>query len=203
MLSSLGFTHSHFYLSTFSHFPCYTILLYGWLWAYLSINTTHRVEHMSLVWATAGRYHEGKMRIIEVIFWLSLGLSVYIQIGYPFLLLILIFIKIKIKNKSFYLLYKNANEYLPKVSIIIAAYNEEKTITKKLENTLKIEYPKEKLEIIVFSDASTDRTDEIVNQYAPQGVRLIRVEGRKGKTYCQDVAVQQASVKIRISPVAC
>jgi cellulose synthase/poly-beta-1,6-N-acetylglucosamine synthase-like glycosyltransferase len=138
------------------------------------------------------------MRVVEIIFWLSLGLSVYIQIGYLFLLLILSFIKNKIKINSFYLLYKNANEYLPKVSIIIAAYNEEKIITKKLENTLKIEYPKEKLEIIVFSDASTDRTDEIVNQYAPQGIRLIRVEGRKGKTYCQDVAVQQATGDILI-----
>jgi len=138
------------------------------------------------------------MRIIEVIFWLSLGLSVYIQIGYPFLLLILSFVKIIIKNNGFYSLYEKANAYLPRVSIIVAAYNEEKIIREKLENTMQIEYPKEKLEIVVFSDASTDRTDEIVNQYAPQGVRLIRVEGRKGKTYCQDVAVQQATGDILI-----
>lgn len=77
------------------------------------------------------------------------------------------------------------DEY-PSVSLIIAAYNEEEIIAEKIENSLELTYPSEKLEIIVFSDASSDRTDEIVGSYADEDVRLMRIEGRVGKTECQN-----------------
>ena len=88
--------------------------------------------------------------------------------------------------------------YQPTVSLIIAAYNEEGVIGEKIENSLKLDYPKDKLEIIVFSDASTDRTDEIVKSYANRGVKLLRIEGRKGKTYCQNEAAKIAQGEILI-----
>lgn len=68
------------------------------------------------------------------------------------------------------------------MSLLIAAYNEEKVIRKKLENALSLNYPKEKLEVVVVSDASTDRTNEIVLSYADKGVRLVQMEKRGGKT---------------------
>lgn len=74
----------------------------------------------------------------------------------------------------------------PTVALIIAAYNEEEIIAQKIENSLELSYPSEKLEIIVFSDASSDRTDDIVRSYAEQGVQLMRIEGRVGKTECQN-----------------
>lgn len=74
----------------------------------------------------------------------------------------------------------------PTVALIIAAYNEEDIIAEKIENSLELNYPSEKLEIIVFSDASSDRTDEIVASYAEEGVQLMRIEGRVGKTECQN-----------------
>jgi len=82
---------------------------------------------------------------------------------------------------------------LPTVSLLIACYNEGKVIREKINNSLLLDYPKEKLQIIVFSDGSTDDTDSIAKEFATQGVLLIRVEGRKGKTHCQNVAVQSAT----------
>ncbi|OVE83143.1 glycosyltransferase [Natronolimnobius baerhuensis] len=74
----------------------------------------------------------------------------------------------------------------PPVALIIAAYNEEEIIGEKIENCLQLVYPDEKLRIVVFSDASSDRTDEIVKEYADHGVELVRIEGRVGKTACQN-----------------
>ena len=79
----------------------------------------------------------------------------------------------------------------PTVSLVIAAYNEADVIARKIENSLDLEYPSEKLNIVVFSDASTDQTDEIAQSYAEEGVQLIRIEGRVGKTGCQNIVAEQ------------
>jgi cellulose synthase/poly-beta-1,6-N-acetylglucosamine synthase-like glycosyltransferase len=84
----------------------------------------------------------------------------------------------------------------PSVTVIITAYNEEQDIAVKLENTLALDYPKESLEIIVASDCSTDRTDEIVGEFAQRGVRLHRQPERLGKTAAQNAAVEEASGEI-------
>lgn len=78
------------------------------------------------------------------------------------------------------------SNYEPSVALIIAAYNEEDIIAEKIENSLQLGYPKDKLNIVVFSDASDDRTDEIVRSYEEDGVTLERIEGRVGKTACQN-----------------
>ncbi len=87
---------------------------------------------------------------------------------------------------------------LPSVSLIIAAYNEEAAIGRKLEESLKLDYPKDKLEIIVASDASTDRTDGIVKRFAQRGVVLVRQDKRKGKTATQNMAVDKARGEILV-----
>src|SRR5579862_9405482 len=68
----------------------------------------------------------------------------------------------------------------PRVTVIIPAHNEQAVIARKLENILASEYPADALEIVVASDCSTDRTDEIVRSFAPR-VRLVRAETRSGK----------------------
>ncbi|HEX3101800.1 MAG TPA: glycosyltransferase family 2 protein, partial [Pyrinomonadaceae bacterium] len=78
----------------------------------------------------------------------------------------------------------------------ITAFNEEAAIHGKLQNTLEIDYPADKLEILVASDGSTDRTDEIVKEYADKGIKLFRQEGRVGKTMTQNNAVEQATGEI-------
>jgi len=69
---------------------------------------------------------------------------------------------------------------------------------KKLENTLSLDYPKEKLEIVVASDASEDKTDQIVREFSERGVILHRVEGRVGKTETQNQTVKMAKGDIVI-----
>ncbi len=125
---------------------------------------------------------------MKIIFFLSLLLIFYIYIGYYFLLFLVSLFK---KNKT-----NVSDNFSPSVSMIIAAYNEEKVIEGKIKNTLRLEYPKDRLEVIVFSDASTDRTDEMVKKYDPEGIKLLRIEGRKGKTYGQNKAVEIAKGEI-------
>lgn len=74
-----------------------------------------------------------------------------------------------------------SDEELPTVSILIPAYNEEKVIAHKIESTLALDYPRNKLELIVVSDCSTDATDTIVQEYLDKGIRFIRNETQKGK----------------------
>ena len=79
--------------------------------------------------------------------------------------------------------------YTPTVCLIIAAHDEEAVIGGRLENALELDYPPERLEIVVTSDASTDRTHEIVRSFAGRGVRLIENE-RGGKLPAQQAAVR-------------
>jgi len=129
------------------------------------------------------------MVIVEIAFWVFVVILFYIYFGY---LLFLGFLSLFYRRSGTTM----DESYEPIVSIIIAAYNEEAIIGQKIENSLKLDYPKDKFEIIVFSDASTDRTDEIVKSYVNRGVKLLRIDGRKGKTYCKNEAVKIAKERL-------
>jgi len=129
---------------------------------------------------------------MEVLFWFCTFLVVYAYIGYPMCLKLLS----KVPNK----ILKN-DQHLPSVSILIAAYNEEKDIANTLQNKIELDYPKDKLEILVVSDESEDRTDEIVKQFAektPINVRLIRQSPRAGKTSGLNLLVPEAIGEILV-----
>ena len=85
---------------------------------------------------------------------------------------------------------------LPNVSLIIAAFNEEARIHDKLTNVLELDYPRDRLEIIVASDASTDRTSDIVQTFHGQGILLVENSTRQGKEYAQLLAIRQAQGEI-------
>lgn len=125
--------------------------------------------------------------IAQVIFWMSVAALFYIYAGYPLLVYLVSVLRPRAVKKA---------EFAPQVTVLITAYNEEKAIRAKIENTLLIDYPKEKLEILVASDGSTDRTDEIVKEFQARGVKLFRQEGRMGKTFTQNEAVKRASGEI-------
>ena len=80
-----------------------------------------------------------------------------------------------------------------KVSLIITAHNEEQRIEDKLRNTFELQYPRELLEIIVASDCSSDRTDELVEAHASEGARLVRADQHLGKEYAQWCAIQAST----------
>jgi len=126
---------------------------------------------------------------METMFWWSYILLVYVYLGYPLILTLL---------TTFHWDRDRKEEYYPQVSFIIAAYNEEKVITKKINDTLDLHYPKDKFEIIVASDASSDMTDDIVQSFEDKGVRLVRSQERRGKTAAQNLAVKEAHGEILI-----
>jgi cellulose synthase/poly-beta-1,6-N-acetylglucosamine synthase-like glycosyltransferase len=125
--------------------------------------------------------------IFGVIFFASTLALFYTYIGYP----ISVWLLGVVRGKKI-----TRGSIEPFVTLIITAYNEEKDIKEKLENTLAIDYPKEKFEILVASDCSNDKTDEIVKSFVEYGVKLYRQPERRGKTAAQNAAVELAKGEI-------
>ena len=125
--------------------------------------------------------------ILRFVFWLSAAALAYTYVGYP--LLVAAFARLRPRPVR-------RAPLEPNVTVIITAYNEQRDLAAKLENTLALDYPKEKLEILVASDCSGDRTDEIARSFAARGVRLHRQAERLGKTAAQNSAVELASGEI-------
>jgi cellulose synthase/poly-beta-1,6-N-acetylglucosamine synthase-like glycosyltransferase len=124
---------------------------------------------------------------LNIIFWAGVAALAYTYLGYPLLL----FILSRVRNRQVL-----AASCTPSISIIITAYNEERDLAAKLNNTHALDYPKDKLEIIVASDCSSDATDSIAASFAAQGVRLHRQTQRLGKTAAQNAAVELAKGEI-------
>lgn len=112
------------------------------------------------------------MFLLIIFFWLSVFIILYAYVGYPFFIAVLATIY---KKKHIYV------ESFPSVTFIIPAYNEETYIARKLDNTLLIDYPREKLQILVVADGSTDRTPEIVKSYEEKDIELSYIPDRNGK----------------------
>jgi cellulose synthase/poly-beta-1,6-N-acetylglucosamine synthase-like glycosyltransferase len=75
------------------------------------------------------------------------------------------------------------------ITVTIPVYNERDAIRTKLEQTLEFDYPRERMQILVISDASTDGTDEVIAEFAPRGVELVRMPTREGKTAAENAAL--------------
>jgi cellulose synthase/poly-beta-1,6-N-acetylglucosamine synthase-like glycosyltransferase len=132
--------------------------------------------------------------IFYLIFWICFFLLVYPYTFYP--LLLVLFSKFKKNNFK----YIGKGGHQPLVTIIISAYNEENIIKIKLENTFQLDYPKDKLEVMVVSDASTDKTDDIVKQWSTEysNLKLVRQQQRFGKTSGLNLAVPKANGEVII-----
>lgn len=108
--------------------------------------------------------------------WLSLGIVFYAFFGYGILLYILVKIRILLKGKRTIPSYQ---EQWPTCTLIVAAYNEESYILNKIHNTLALNYPKEKLNLLFITDGSNDKTPQIISQF-PE-IRLMHQPQRNGK----------------------
>ena len=128
--------------------------------------------------------------IAELILAISLFLIIYNYFLYP--LLIWILAKFKPPAEPAYL----ADDELPSVSIIIAAYNEEKVIGRKVENTLQLNYPPELMQVIVVSDGSDDRTSAIVDAFDDERVLGLHQPERQGKSAALNRAAGHATGEI-------
>jgi len=124
----------------------------------------------------------------KVLFWAALGALVWTQVGYPLFAALLARVRGRPVRKG---------EFLPRVTVIVAAHNEETVIERRLQNLLAQDYPAELFEIVVASDASTDETDAVVEAFAAREprVRLIRCP-RGGKVAAQNFTVSQTDGEI-------
>lgn len=122
------------------------------------------------------------------LFWSTFGLLIYTYILYPVIMVL-----------RGWLLPRAviSNTYTPRVSFIIAAYNEASVIEQKLANTLALDYPMEQLEILIASDGSTDGTNELVATHAAPNVRLL-AQPRQGKNRTLNAAVAAATGEILV-----
>ncbi len=118
-------------------------------------------------------------------FWLPLVLVGYNWLFFPLVL----FLLVKMKGRK--RITESTDWELPFVSIVIAAHNEQDTIRQKLENCLSLDYPADKLDIVVVSDGSDDNTDSIVQEFLIRGVRLLRQETRRGKAAALNLAMRE------------
>jgi len=121
--------------------------------------------------------------MLQAVLWGSIGLLAYIYAGYPLLAILLARIRPRPVQRG---------PVEASVTVVIAAYNEEADIAGKLRNVLALDHVPGKLDVIVVSDASSDATDAVVRACGLPGVQLLRVEGRVGKTACQNAAVAMA-----------
>jgi cellulose synthase/poly-beta-1,6-N-acetylglucosamine synthase-like glycosyltransferase len=129
------------------------------------------------------------MVFVVILFWSCCLLLTYVYVLYPALV------------TAFAARYGRPvrrGDALPTVTIIVTVYNEEKCIRAKLDNLAGLNYPREFVEVIVASDASSDSTEAIASSYDRLVVRVLRVEGRQGKTACQNAAASSARGEVLI-----
>jgi cellulose synthase/poly-beta-1,6-N-acetylglucosamine synthase-like glycosyltransferase len=121
--------------------------------------------------------------VVVVLFWVSLSALAWTHVLYPAVWALLARVAPRRARRG---------DATPTVTVIVAAYNEETVIERRIRNLLELDYPREKLEIVVASDASSDRTDELA---AAAGARVVR-NGRGGKVAAQDRAVRETESEI-------
>jgi len=112
------------------------------------------------------------MPLAEILFWVSFAVLFYVYAGYPFLLVaIAMFVPRRRPKRTF----------TPCLSILIAAYNEQTGIRRKIEQTLALDYPSDLIEILVLSDGSTDQTDAIVESFEISGYGCYKFRAAKAR----------------------
>ena len=129
---------------------------------------------------------------LEFIFWVSLFLVVYTYALYPVILFILSSLSGKRTGKT--VGNTDGSAEYPSVSMVVAAYNEEKVIESKVRNCMEIDYPADKIEFLIGSDGSTDKTNEIVSSFAAKNrqIRLLDFPDRRGKASVLNRTVAEA-----------
>lgn len=135
------------------------------------------------------------MTALKIIFWICVFLVFYTYIGYEMLLWVLVQIKRFVRGKAAQRDLP-ADDVLPHVTFMICAYNEQDIVDMKMENTLQLDYPHDKLHIMWVTDGSTDQTNERLAQY-PE-VEVVFTPERKGKTAALNHGISQVHSEITV-----
>ena len=127
--------------------------------------------------------------VIKIIFWLTLFIIVYSYVGYGILLFVLVQIKKLLRKFP----KQEQTTYEPEVTLVVAAYNEEDFIHTKIENTLALDYPRNKLQVIFITDGSSDSTPDIIRKYP---FELLHQPERRGKVAAMNRAIAYVKAPI-------
>ena len=126
------------------------------------------------------------MIVLKALFWASLGGLAWTHVGYPLAAAALTRVRSRAVAKD---------EVTPTVTLIVPAHDEEDVIGSRVENLLELDYPEDRLQVVVASDGSTDRTDEIVSSYDHGRVRLLPCD-RAGKLPALNRAVRETESEV-------
>jgi glycosyltransferase involved in cell wall biosynthesis len=145
------------------------------------------------------------MTLPELVLALAVSLCLYAYLGYPAVLKLLS-LRARPRPRS----ARGASSTLPRISIVLPVYNEASVITATLDRILAIDYPADRRQILVVSDASTDGTDAVVARFADRGVELLRLPRRQGKTGAENATrpvltgeiIVNTDASVRIDPSA-
>ncbi|MEO8380441.1 MAG: glycosyltransferase family 2 protein, partial [Acidobacteriota bacterium] len=124
----------------------------------------------------------------QIVFWSCLAVCVYIYFGYPLLLWVVSRLRARPVREG---------DITPPVTFVIAAYNEEAVIAEKIENSLSLDYPPDQIEVLVVSNGSADRTDEIVRGFTDPRVRLLSLP-QPGKMQALNEGVKLAGGELLV-----
>jgi cellulose synthase/poly-beta-1,6-N-acetylglucosamine synthase-like glycosyltransferase len=126
--------------------------------------------------------------VLRVLFWASLAGIAWTHVGYPLAAALLARVRTRAVHKA---------DVAPSVTVIIPAHDEESVIAARLDNLLTLDYPPERLELVVVSDGSVDRTDEIVQEYGERDprIRLLALP-RGGKLAAVNAAVGESAREV-------
>jgi cellulose synthase/poly-beta-1,6-N-acetylglucosamine synthase-like glycosyltransferase len=127
--------------------------------------------------------------MLAVVFWICAGLIVYTHLGYPLVLWLLV----RLRGPSRRPALRAERPDLPRVSLIVAAYDEEEVIAAKVANALALDYPRERLELIIASDGSGDDTAE---RARAAGADIVLELPRGGKIAAQNAAAERATGEV-------
>lgn len=134
------------------------------------------------------------MDALEILFWVCIGIVFYTYIGYGIILYLMVKIKDLISKVPQLQLPKD--DELPEVTLLVAAYNEEDVVKEKMNNSLALDYPKDKLKLMWVTDGTTDNTNQILSEYE-QAETLFTPE-RRGKTAALNRAIDYVKTPIVI-----
>jgi cellulose synthase/poly-beta-1,6-N-acetylglucosamine synthase-like glycosyltransferase len=124
--------------------------------------------------------------VVVILFWIPLGLIVYHWAFFPIILWLLGRARPRRYNQTM-----DLSSF--RVSVVMAVHNEELIVAEKIRNCLALDYPSDRIEILIGSDASTDRTEEIISSFASPKIRLMRYEPQAGKTIVQNHLLAEAN----------
>jgi len=126
---------------------------------------------------------------MKFLFWFSVLIITYTYLGYPLIIhLLSLFYKKPLKGKYIY----------PTVSILMSVHNEEENIEEKILSLLSVDYPEERVEILIGSDGSTDKTDEIISKYINGRVKLFKQPHRQGKPSMLNILAREARSELLV-----